>query len=1049
MRSRLQRAFWAAVPILVFVAGSPLLTGGAYGPVNGQPSPDTSAVTPVDGSVREARVLGQSVGEPGGYPFAGWYTDSVAVDEAGDTAIFAWVSVDSQGDRDAVYLMFMRFGEWNATKRVERAALWEDVVSLDSIAVGGGVILVTMTETESDGSQTDVYASIFTTDGQHVWSGLVADTVDVYDEYSRSCWVSGWNKFLVVWWNGLDHHVYGRTVAPDGTLGAIIDITDTDSGTSMSWRDADQILCVGGSDKALVIYRYLDSLGDFGAYARFVRSDGSVSSYVSVYDYYASDEMLGVRGDYLSGYFLVPFISGGKVGYAVLGESGENREYYTSYPFLGDGRHPYAISAGDRFVLAWISASNNGDVVVGNVDPDTWGISSITVESTSERAEHPIVASDQAEGKYLLVWTGGPAPGEYDVKYAVLSAQDPDQAPSISSGPNTLVSDQRDQVADALGLVASDKFAVLFRDWRDGEVDLSAFVSLPSAEPAGSVDPYFLPAQGAEYKARLIDLIESSSFEVYAAVAFFQDLEVAEALADAHDRGVDVRVIVDDSPNNTDVVNLLTARGVPVIDDSSLGDPDHIMHDKFVVIDRAWLVVATTNLIPEDLTTNNNTAVLIEATAPAYHYRREFLQMWNGGIGRFGVEKEDDMSFISLLSLGGRTLRVEGYFNPTDYGYRTKIPDHISWYVNRSSDRIYFASYIFTTSWTVDPVADALESRFAAGVQVRGVMDETMNLNTPGRRCYELMGAGIPVAYPHIYPHYMHDKVFSVDGTVAILGSYNPTGSATLVHDENLLVLVDPDPSGIAAGVEGHVSAMFDQWFSPDYSWRSAHLTINRVAFRPDASGQPNLEWVTLYNPTGRPVALGRLGLGDIDDLFSDADDGLYQFPPGYSAPGGGYVVVAYRASDFESVYGFAPDFEIVDTDPTVPDMIKIRPGDFSGSWDLSDAGDEVVLVEISDDFIKVIDAAWYGSSAYLPSPPSPLDITGIQFGGFRERVDGVYDVDPNERYSLASFPDVSQFDPKPMPVGGRIAAAWTPARVITLVGAAAAAWFLARSRRG
>jgi hypothetical protein len=73
------------------------------------------------------------------------------------------------------------------------------------------------------------------------------------------------------------------------------------------------------------------------------------------------------------------------------------------------------------------------------------------------------------------------------------------------------------------------------------------------------------------------------------------------------------------------------------------------------------------------------------------------------------------------------------------------------------------------------------------------------------------------------------------------------------------------------------------------------------------------------------------------------------------------------------------PDFEIVDTDPTVPDLPNYAPW---GTWDwgLSNTGDEVLLLDADD---TVIDALAYGDGQVPGVVSHP---GGIAFGHSLER---------------------------------------------------------------
>lgn len=945
----------------------------------------SDAKVPVDTSGKEVDVVGEATGSPGSYDLAGWYTNAVAFDPDTKTAVTAWLRKDADTyGNDIIYLEIAKFDSKNISLTVKYVGKSASVDSIDSLLVGGGRILITWTYYTSS-TKTDVRAALYDLDGNFVWSGDIRDT-SYYEEYSKACYVPGENKFLIIWYSSDGRKIEGRWLSPDGSLGSPFYITSTGG---LSYTKADLMLCIGGGSEALVVYRYIDGGGDIGLYARLVDGSG-VSGYITLYDDDTQEEIPGVSGAYLEyegdGYFLVPFLSGTEVRYAVVRDDGtvvSNDRRLTV-----NGREPFAISLEDRFVISYIylNADPEGDPRVANVNPATWAYHiRIVDDDPASIARHPLMAYDPLNDRIIYLWTSGTT-SDYDLAYAVIDPQDsPGEYPTVEE-KGVLLSSTGNQILDGIAAVSKNEYLAIYRDDSYGVQELMSYVRIPEKENLLDAFLIELPRQGSYYKSLLEGLIDEASSKIYVAVAFIEYEDILKKLVEAHNRGVDVKVIMDDSPSNSPALDYLHTYGVEAIDDSSLGDPTHIMHDKFIVIDGRKLLVSTVNLIEEDFFRNNNTAFLISSETAAYYYEREFLQMWNGGAGRFGIEKTESNDFVAAITYSGRDLILQGLFTPQEFGDRGRIPNVLAGYVKRAS-KLRFTSYIFTTSGWLSPLYDAIVHVHDSGGSVIGVFDELLNLHNKGRRIYDMIEEGIPV-YVDTHKYKMHSKLFVMDNALAALGSWNPTKSATTVHDENVLVIMDDSPDGFASKLSDWVDEMVSDpehfaLITPTSTYVAPHLLISEVMFKPDSTGDPDGEWVEIYNPTDEDVDLTDYLVGDSEALIGTApydDESLYRFPAGSIIQAGRRIVVAYKASVFESTYGYRPDFELVDTDPDVPDLSLYEPADYGSNWNLDDSGDEVLLIEVEEGgFLQIVSAAWYGSSTYLDGPVDTSTLTSGQ----------------------------------------------------------------------
>jgi predicted extracellular nuclease len=145
----------------------------------------------------------------------------------------------------------------------------------------------------------------------------------------------------------------------------------------------------------------------------------------------------------------------------------------------------------------------------------------------------------------------------------------------------------------------------------------------------------------------------------------------------------------------------------------------------------------------------------------------------------------------------------------------------------------------------------------------------------------------------------------------------------------------------------------------------STNLVISEVLY--DATtAEPGSEWIELYNMSGAVLDLSLYRVGD--EETQGGTEGMYAFPAGATAVPGQVIIIANKATDFQTNYGFLPDFELQASHAGVPDMVKDSAWG-SGSVALGNSGDEVLLIDSTG---ALVDSVSWGSSNWAFNPDAP-----------------------------------------------------------------------------
>ena len=278
--------------------------------------------------------------------------------------------------------------------------------------------------------------------------------------------------------------------------------------------------------------------------------------------------------------------------------------------------------------------------------------------------------------------------------------------------------------------------------------------------------------------AQLVDFINSATKTVDIAIYDFDLQNVAEALANAAGRGVRVRMVTDTDTltnQNKQIQRAFAAvkgANIPIVDDQRPAN----MHNKFVVVDNQALWTGSWNFTDGDTYRLNNNAIRISSPELAQNYTLEFEKMF--GQRLFGPAKPASMH-DPVLQIGG--VRVENYFAPEN-----KVASRVSARLKQAKQSIHFLAFSFTN----DTIGKAVQDAFKAGVQVSGVF-ETTGSETQFSEYGKFKRLKMDVLQDGS-PYAMHHKVFIIDGTTVIFGSFNFSDNADQDNDENLLIVDDP-----------------------------------------------------------------------------------------------------------------------------------------------------------------------------------------------------------------------------------------------------------------
>ena len=271
---------------------------------------------------------------------------------------------------------------------------------------------------------------------------------------------------------------------------------------------------------------------------------------------------------------------------------------------------------------------------------------------------------------------------------------------------------------------------------------------------------------------------------------------IADALVNAKNRGVKIRVIGEYDTRNTAPWSTLTNNGIPYINDFfGSNDGSGLHHNKFFIIDyrggapdSIWVITGSWN--PTDPGTNDDRQNLIEIqdVALAGAYTREFEEEWgsstdipNAQNSRFGSRKQNNTPHNFII--GG--AKIQSFFSPSD---ATTL--NIGRTLSRAEESINGSIMTFTRRDLADTVI-AVKNRDR---KTRLVLS---NNTDTGTQFFYLQSNGVDILLKGFSSGLLHHKYAVVDAEpfgdmpYVITGSHNWSSSAENSNDENTLIIQD------------------------------------------------------------------------------------------------------------------------------------------------------------------------------------------------------------------------------------------------------------------
>lgn len=204
-----------------------------------------------------------------------------------------------------------------------------------------------------------------------------------------------------------------------------------------------------------------------------------------------------------------------------------------------------------------------------------------------------------------------------------------------------------------------------------------------------------------------------------------------------------------------------------------------IFHQKFIVRDGSAVLTGSTNFTDTGVSRNLNHLVIVHDRKVANTYSKEFGEIQQGHFGKLN-EGHDVAPRDVVVS----KLPIRIAFSP-DHNPEMEIMKQML----KAKNRVDFAIFTFAKSSGID---DTMIQLSQAGLTVRGALDGIMaNQKWAATRPVKNAGAELYRVPKGGKLGKLHHKLMVIDEQVIIAGSFNYTGPANQLNDENIIIIGD------------------------------------------------------------------------------------------------------------------------------------------------------------------------------------------------------------------------------------------------------------------
>lgn len=263
-------------------------------------------------------------------------------------------------------------------------------------------------------------------------------------------------------------------------------------------------------------------------------------------------------------------------------------------------------------------------------------------------------------------------------------------------------------------------------------------------------------------------------------VAFEMNNDVIyQAILDAHERGVTVRIVTDGEHGLEDekdtALRDLIAAGVPVVEDGRSA----LMHNKFMIMDGQAVWTGSWNYTVNGTYRNNNNALVLQNPIAVAAYQDEFNEMFLDR--EFGPTSTDDG--LITFSEGDTTVSIL-------FASEGNVIEAVANAVREADSDVRFMTFVFSS----DSLGEAMIEAIGRGVNVQGVFE-----NRNSTASWSMLPP-VHCAGGHVRQdgnrYVLHHKVIIIDDDTVVTGSFNFSGNASQSNDENLVIIKNTDIAG-------------------------------------------------------------------------------------------------------------------------------------------------------------------------------------------------------------------------------------------------------------